>query len=194
MTHHPPAPSRRGTALLAGCLAAAFALGGCAHPSKNASSSSGGLGEGQTSASTDPSAQAIGGPTATAGQPATAPTTKAPTRAPTNTTSTAFGPQIVSFTVVGKANCGGSGPGYSSPGTVTLSWKVTGANSVALSIDNPGIVGAYQSGYGLEATETLPFGCGGSAGSTITHKYTIVAVYPGANRSRTLDVSATYYG
>lgn len=192
MTHHRPAPRRLHLTLLAGCLAAAFLAGGCAHPTRNGGSSSGGLGEGGSGANTDPSAQALGGnPTAT-GQPTTAPT-HTTTKAPTAGTTTPSGPQVVSFTVVGKANCGASGPYYSSPGTVTLSWKVTGATSVALSIDNPDIVGGYQSGYPLVATETLPFGCGSESGVTVTHKYTIVAVSSGGNRVRTLDVSATKY-
>lgn len=194
MTQHPTASSRRAALLLAGYVAAAFVAGGCAHPAKKSSSATDRLGAGRVSASTDPSAQGLGATATTDGQNRTPAANTTPTRTSTTQASTPSGPQIVSFTVIGKAGCGGSGPGYSSPGTVTLSWKVTGANSVALSIDNPDIVGGYQGGYGLEATETLPFGCGAEIGKTVTHKYTIVAVYPGANRARTLDISATYYG
>jgi hypothetical protein len=189
MTNHRPAPLYRLLVLLTGVLAISVAASGCAHPSKNAGGSTDQANTGQLNAREGASEQTGGAPAEKpTGRPSSAPAK------PTSTTSTASGPQIVSFSIVGNANCGGSGPGYSSPGTVTLHWKVTGANSVALSIDNPDIVGGYQSGYGLEATETLPFGCGGQIGQKVTHKYTIVAVYPGANRARTLDVSATYYG
>jgi hypothetical protein len=194
MTHDRPVPRRRLLLLTGAALVtvAAFAMSGCTQPAKNGGRTADRAGTGGLNANADttPSAALGGAPTST-GRPTGQPTAT-PSRGTTATT--ASGPQIVSFTVVGNANCGANGPGYSSPGTVTLSWKVTGANSVALSIDNPNLVGAYRSGYGLEATETLPFGCGGEIGSKVTHRYTIVAVYPGADKVRTLDVSATYYG
>ncbi len=182
-SYHAPRHGIRAATLVA-ALIAVVAVTGCARRPAT---------PGPTGERQSPGAGSVGGGTASAtptGQTATSGGQSTPTA---TSTTTQGGPQIVSFAVVGNANCGGSGPGYSSPGTVTLSWKVTGANSVGLSIDNPEIIGGYHDGYGLEGTETLPFACG-RANATVTHRYTVAAVYPGATKTQTLNVSAVSHG
>jgi hypothetical protein len=69
---------------------------------------------------------------------------------------------------------------------VVLEWKVTGADSTELSVDGPGLYGSY----GLDASASLFFSCGGTSGSYQTHTYTLTTVGGGSAMSRTLTVKA----
>jgi hypothetical protein len=74
---------------------------------------------------------------------------------------------------------------------VKISWKVTGATSVALSVDNPERVGAYQKDLPLEGQMEFTFSCGGPVGSTETHQYTIhTEGGPGPHKRADLKASA----
>jgi hypothetical protein len=73
---------------------------------------------------------------------------------------------------------------------VTVSWHVTGAYSVALSVDNPGIVGSYKKDYQLDDSETLTLDCGLS-GPPKAHVWTIYTVGGGNQRSATINAKAT---
>jgi hypothetical protein len=72
---------------------------------------------------------------------------------------------------------------------VIISWKVTGATGVELSVDNPNLVGAYGS-YGPEGTETFMFSCGGEVNSVETHTYTIYTSGGGPRKRADLKASA----
>jgi hypothetical protein len=131
------------------------------------------------------------GGTGSGGTGGTRPSSPRPSRSP----SPAAGPTIVSFAVSGNASCDESGPDFNSPGTVTLIWKVTGTDKVALSIDDPGFFGRYGSGsygsYPAQDTQTLSFGCDATPGKATTHQYTLDTIGGGAHRSMTIKATAT---
>ena len=118
----------------------------------------------------------------------------------TPTTPGTAPPRIVSFAVTQQPSCPeGDGP-YRSPGSpAVVSWVVTGATSVTLSVDGPGAYGTY----GPTGSVTLPFGCGGcrhhhhahvhgdrergtgpAAQDHLGERYATVALGPGPARSR----------
>jgi hypothetical protein len=102
------------------------------------------------------------------------------------TAPSAPGPKIAKF-AVSKPSCSvNSAPGFTSEGSVKLSWTVTGAGGAAIAVDNPDVYGAYGSDYPASGSLELPFGCG--AGTT-THTYT---VWPAGAKdvSKTISVSA----
>jgi hypothetical protein len=111
----------------------------------------------------------------------------------TRTTSappTATGPRIVSFTITQQVRCPTTRGGEVTP--LKLAWHATGGvTKIALSVDNPGIVGAYQTYDGATGGDTfMNFSCSGPAGSKNTHVFTIYTVGGGTQVSRTLTISA----
>jgi len=100
------------------------------------------------------------------------------------------GAQIVSFTIVQQPRCPTGTTKYETPAVpLKISWKVTGATGIALSVDDPHRVGSYGS-YGTEGTLEFTFSCGGKVGSTETHEYTLTTTGgTGHPRSKTLTVS-----
>ncbi len=140
------------------------------------------------------------------GSSSSSPSPSAPPSAkPSTTRATPKGPVIVSFGVAGggnRATCGASGPDYSSPALVILTWKVTGASSVSLSIDDPNFPknnngsGTWKSGYPATYTtpdangEYIPFAC--TVQGTNSHKYTIAAVADGVIVTKTITATADY--
>ncbi len=66
-----------------------------------------------------------------------------------------------------------------------VSWQVTGATGVDLSVDGPGLFGSF----GPSGSQSFNFSCGGPVGSTETHSYTLTTT-GGMTVSRTLSVSA----
>jgi hypothetical protein len=114
--------------------------------------------------------------------------TKSPT--PKSSASAAPGPKIVSFTVTQQPACPAKGPAptvYYPGQDVILSWKVTGATKVALSVDGPGI---YRDTYKLQDMEQLGFGCATSPQSK--HTYLLTATGNGKTTTQTLTVTAPY--
>jgi hypothetical protein len=102
------------------------------------------------------------------------------------TAPSAPGPKITKF-AVSKPSCSvNSAPGFTSEGSVKLSWTVTGAGGAAIAVDNPDVYGAYGSDYPASGSLDLPFSCGSG---TTTHTYT---VWPAGakNVSKTISVSA----
>jgi hypothetical protein len=122
----------------------------------------------------------------------TAHTTSGTTPPATTTPPTDPAPKIVSFTVVQKPVCPVNGTPdapFSQPGKpVVISWKITGADGAAISVDDPTNYGAYGSTYPATGQLELSFPCSNKAGQT-THKYT---VWPKGYKtiSQTLTVSA----
>jgi hypothetical protein len=156
-------------------LAGVLALAGCARqsggtPTTSQSSGRAGFGEvnGQTGSPTpDTGYTPDNGPTTSSGNNSgnnggggTGGTSPSPTRT---------GPQIVAFTAKG-AVCPVDNPGlpYSSPGKVTISWKISGADTVDLAMDG----GLWKSYPGQQGTDDLPFECDNNHGPmTVTHTF-----------------------
>ena len=103
---------------------------------------------------------------------------------------TGGGAQIVSFTIVQQPRCPSGTTKYQTEAVpLKISWKVTGATGIALSVDDPHRVGSYGS-YGAEGTLEFTFSCGGAVGSTETHQYTLTTTGgTGHPKSKTLSVS-----
>ncbi|MEJ3743382.1 hypothetical protein WEI85_08855 [Actinomycetes bacterium KLBMP 9797] len=100
------------------------------------------------------------------------------------------GPRIVSFTISQQPRCPQGTSEFPVEGTpVTLSWKVTGADQVTLSVDGPGV---YDT-YGIEGSATINFPCAGEPGETVTHTYLLKTVGGGAVKSKQLTASAEVY-
>jgi hypothetical protein len=109
---------------------------------------------------------------------------------PSSSASAQSGPRIVYFKVTQKPKCPEGTAVFRAPAVpVVITWKVTGATGIALSVDNPELVGAYGS-YGREGTETFMFSCNGSVGSVETHVYTIYTTGGGPQRRADLKASA----
>ena len=100
------------------------------------------------------------------------------------TTAPPTGPWIVYFKVIKKPRCASQ-----DDNVLVIGWKVTGATSVALSVDNPELVGGYRSGYKLEDTETFNLSC--AKGQTEKHTYTINTVGGGPSRRAQFQVTVT---
>ena len=109
-----------------------------------------------------------------------------------NTMPATTGPRIVYFKLVQKPTCPEGEDVVRSPGSpAIIEWKVTGAHAVALSVDNPGRVGAYGTYRQLTERLEFPFSCGGEVNSTETHTYTIYTVSgDGKRKHRTITASA----
>ncbi|MGZ4617697.1 MAG: hypothetical protein ACXV3F_03015 [Frankiaceae bacterium] len=92
----------------------------------------------------------------------------------------------MSFTVTQQPSCPeGDGP-YRSPGSpAVVTWVMTGAANVTLSVDGSGAYGTY----GPTGSVTLPFGCG-EVGTTTTHTYTVTANGATGSPTRTITASA----
>ncbi|BCJ65330.1 hypothetical protein [Polymorphospora rubra] len=108
-----------------------------------------------------------------------------PTQGGGHPTKPPAGTSIVYFKVVQKPTC----PTGTDPGrALIVGWKTTGATAVALSADNPGMVGSYGTYHGNEGSQEFSFSCA-EKGRTETHTYTIHTIGDGPQRSKTLDVS-----
>jgi hypothetical protein len=107
-----------------------------------------------------------------------------------NNNNGGHGAQIVSFEVVQHPRCASGTTKYETPAVpLKITWTVSGATGVALSVDDPNRVGSYGN-YGVEETMEFTFSCGGAVGSTETHKYTIHTTGgSGQAKSKTLTVS-----
>lgn len=175
-------------ALLAACLLA-LASAGCA-------------GSGRGSDAPGPAPEGVGGlgaapATTTAPPRGPAPATTRPPQHPggqaTTSPAAPSGPQVVYFRVAQQPKCPQGTTLYPVPGQpLVLEWKVSGGYEVALSVDNPGVVGSYGR-YPLTGSQELTFSCGGAPGTTEKHTYTLYTIGGGAQRSRTLTVSAVVY-
>jgi hypothetical protein len=95
------------------------------------------------------------------------------------------GPQIVYFRFRQQPKCTASGPQ-----PAIIEWKVSGATGVALSVDNPGVVGSYRKYSGTTGSETLHVSCQ-PAGGTESHVYTIYTTGSDPQRSSTLTAKVT---
>ncbi|MFI7599128.1 hypothetical protein [Actinoplanes sp. NPDC049681] len=111
-----------------------------------------------------------------------------------DTTVSAPSPRIVSFTVFQKPGCpSGTDVSHTDAVPLILKWKVTGAHSAALSVDDPtGTPGTYGP-VALHGMQEFHFSCSGAPGSTETHTYALYTVGGGKQTHRTIKVSATVH-
>jgi hypothetical protein len=99
--------------------------------------------------------------------------------------------KIVSFKLVQKPKCPEGTAVFRAPAVpAIIKWKITGAKSAALSVDDPtGTPGTYGP-VALSGTETFMFQCNGPVGSTEKHTYAIYTVGGGKQRSLTITATA----
>jgi hypothetical protein len=123
--------------------------------------------------------------------PTTRSTPATPTTHTTSPAATTSGPRIVSFKLTQQPRCPEGTAVFRAPAVpARIAWKVTGAGGVALSVDNPDLVGAYGN-YETEGSLEFMFSCGGPVGSTETHTYTINTFGgPGPHQRAQLTASA----
>ena len=120
------------------------------------------------------------------------PTPAKSTRSSSSSSSPApSGPRIVSFKVVQKPKCAeGTAVFRADPVDLIIKWKITGADSAALSVDDPTHTPGTYGPEALSGTESFGFSCAGPTGSIETHTYAIYTVGGGPQKSKTLKVSA----
>ncbi|SBT53719.1 hypothetical protein [Micromonospora narathiwatensis] len=123
-----------------------------------------------------------GGTGSNGGQPGGKPTTSAPKAA---------GPTITFFRVAQKPSCP-SGTNLSrTEGTpVVLEWKASNVDSVALSVDGPGV---YADNYPPTGSETLNFPCSGAEGDVQRHTYLLTVRNAQGKQTKSLAVTATVH-
>ncbi|MEV4540339.1 hypothetical protein [Micromonospora echinaurantiaca] len=101
------------------------------------------------------------------------------------------GPTIDYFRVARKPSCPAGTSANPIPGTpVTVEWKVGNVDSVALSVDGPGV---YADNLPPTGSETLTFPCSGAEGDVQRHTYLLTVRNSSGKRTKTLVVSATVH-
>ncbi len=104
---------------------------------------------------------------------------------------TGTGPSIAYFRVAQKPSCPAGTSANPIAGTpVVLEWRASNVDSVALSIDGPGV---YADNYPPAGSETLNFPCSGSEGDVQKHTYLLTVRNAHGKRTKTLVVSATVH-
>ncbi|MFI0791835.1 hypothetical protein ACH4OY_03905 [Micromonospora rubida] len=104
------------------------------------------------------------------------------------TKSTSNAPTITYFRVADKPFCpAGTNINPIAGGPVLVEWKVTNVDSVALSIDGPGI---YADNYPSAGSEAFLFPCSGGEGDIQKHTYTLTARNSHGKQTKTIVVSA----
>ncbi|MFG3680907.1 hypothetical protein ACGF5H_12435 [Micromonospora chalcea] len=116
------------------------------------------------------------------GQPGGKPATSAPK---------ATGPTIGYFRVAQKPSCpSGTNINPIAGAPVVLEWKTSNVDSVALSVDGPGV---YGDNYPPTGSETLNFPCSGTKGDVQRHTYLLTVRNAHGKQTRTLVVTATVH-
>ncbi|MGW1056540.1 hypothetical protein [Micromonospora rubida] len=104
------------------------------------------------------------------------------------TKSTSNAPTITYFRVADKPFCpAGTNINPIAGGPVLVEWRVTNVDSVALSIDGPGI---YADDYPSAGSEAFLFPCSGGEGDIQKHTYTLTARNSHGKQTKTIVVSA----
>jgi hypothetical protein len=102
---------------------------------------------------------------------------------------------IVYFKISQQPKCPQGTNKFPVPGVpVEITWKVTGATGVALSVDDPHHVGSYGK-FGPEGKMTFQFSCNGKPGTTESHTYRITTTggTGSPQTSQVLTATATVY-
>jgi hypothetical protein len=97
------------------------------------------------------------------------------------------GPRIEDLRVAQQPTCRGGTTEYPVDGQpVKLEWRVTGTDTVTISIDGPGAYGSYPAVGGAEFT----FTCAGNEGDLQEHVFHLTAVADGVTVTETIVVTA----
>jgi hypothetical protein len=180
--------TRRTLAPLLLAAGAALALTACAHASGTASSHRSPGTAGLGAVATDPYPDTTGTPTTTDTDQSTPKTNPTPSKSTGTGTGggTGGGPKIVSFTATGAVCPVEAKPGapYSQPGQVTVSWKISTSDGVALAMDG----GLWSNYPGQQGSATLPFQCPDKTKPN-THTYTLT-IKGHAGATKTISATA----
>ncbi|OKI67842.1 hypothetical protein [Micromonospora sp. CB01531] len=123
-----------------------------------------------------------GGTKSNGGQPGSRPTTSAPKPA---------GPTIAYFRVAQKPSCPSGTNVKPVAGTpVVVEWKTSNVDSVALSVDGPGV---YADNYAPTGSETLNFPCSGAESDVQKHTYLLTVRNAHGTQKKALVVTATVH-
>jgi hypothetical protein len=97
------------------------------------------------------------------------------------------GPRIEDLRVAQQPTCPGGTTEYPVAGQqVRLQWRVTGTDTVTISIDGPGAYGSYPADGGAE----FPFTCTGAEGDVQEHVFHLTAEADGVTVTETIVVTA----
>ncbi|MEO3775681.1 hypothetical protein ABGB16_02285 [Micromonospora sp. B11E3] len=169
-------------------LVAVLAVSGCASSGsgkknrKSGAKTSAAKGSGYAGSGTTGSGSTGAGSGSSGGQSGTTSTTSTPKPA---------GPTIEYFRVARKPSCPAGTSANPVAGTpVVLEWRSRHVDSVALSVDGPGV---YGDNYPAAGSETLNFPCSGSEGDVQKHTYLLTVRNAYGKRTKTLVVSATVH-
>ncbi|MFI5835728.1 hypothetical protein ACIA5A_18820 [Micromonospora sp. NPDC051300] len=98
------------------------------------------------------------------------------------------GPTIVYFRVAEKPSCpAGTTVNPVAGHPVLVEWKATNVDSVALSVDGPGV---YRDTYPATGSESFAFPCSGVEGDVQKHTYLLTVRNADGTRTKTLAVNA----
>ncbi|MFF3853128.1 hypothetical protein [Micromonospora sp. NPDC002575] len=98
------------------------------------------------------------------------------------------GPTIGYFRVAQKPTCpAGTNVNPIAGAPVVVEWKTSNVDSVALSVDGPGV---YGDNYPPAGSETVNFPCSGGEGDVQEHTYTLTVRNAHGKQSKTLVVTA----
>ncbi|MEU4242624.1 hypothetical protein [Actinoplanes sp. NPDC026619] len=115
---------------------------------------------------------------------------KSKTTQPAPKKSTASGPTI-SFQLVQKPKCPEGTAVFRAPAVpAIIKWKITGADSAALSVDDPTNTPGTYGPEPLSGTETFQFTCAGDVGTVEKHTYAIWSVGGGTQHKKTIIATA----
>jgi hypothetical protein len=97
------------------------------------------------------------------------------------------GPRIEDLWVAQQPTCPGGTTEYPVDGRpVRLQWRVTGTDTVTISIDGPGAYGSYPA----EGEAEFPFTCTGDEGDVQEHVFHLTAEADGVTTTETIVVTA----
>ncbi|MEU2612323.1 hypothetical protein ABZ570_12180 [Micromonospora sp. NPDC007271] len=185
-------------------LAAALAVAGCGPSGEKAteSSATGAAGDATTAQSTAPVTDAT---TAESAAPVTDATTSGGGSTgggtgsnggqsgskPATNSSKAAGPDIAFFRVAQKPSCpSGTNRNPIEGRPVVLEWKASNIDSVALSVDGPGV---YEGNLPPAGSKELNFPCSGAEGDVQRHTYLLTVTNAQGSQKKTVVVTATVH-
>ena len=107
------------------------------------------------------------------------------------TQTTSHQPKIVYFRIKQKPKCPEGTAVFRAPAVpLIIEWKITGAESGALSVDDPTHTPGTYGPTELKGSQEFTFSCGGPVGSVEKHTYAIYTVGGGTQKSKTLSATA----
>ncbi|MEU3452639.1 hypothetical protein ABZ671_03410 [Micromonospora sp. NPDC006766] len=110
---------------------------------------------------------------------------------PTTSVPKAAGPTIAYFRVAQKPSCTSGTSKNPIEGTpVVVEWKASNVDSVAISVDGPGV---YEDNLPPAGSRELNFPCSGSEGDTQRHTYLLTVTNAQGTQTKTLVVTATVH-